>query len=141
MRFWDSSAIVPLIVEEADTALRRRQLEADGRMLVWYATWAEIESALCRKDREVAGIGDSVEAARTRLVRLAASWTEIEPTQQVRARALRLLRTHALRAADAFQLAAALVVFRERTAAHDFLTGDARLREAARAEGFRVKGD
>ena len=45
---------------------------------------------------------------------------------------------HALRAADAFQLAAALVACRDPPAGHSFLSGDARLLHAARLEGFEV---
>ena len=57
----------------------------------------------------------------------------------VRSRALRLLRVHSLRAADAFPLAAALVAFAERTTGRHFLTGDSRLGAAALAEGFTVE--
>jgi len=56
----------------------------------------------------------------------------------VRARAARLLSLHPLRAADALQLAAALVWCRERTAEAPFVCLDDRLRLAAAREGFRV---
>jgi len=51
---------------------------------------------------------------------------------------VRLLRIHPLRAADAFQLAAALVACEERPAGFSFLTGDERLGEAAENEGFAL---
>ena len=57
----------------------------------------------------------------------------------VRNRAIRLLRVHPLRAADAFQLAAALVAFRAQPQDAIFLTGDERLRLAAEREGFDAR--
>lgn len=74
--------------------------------------------------------------ARIRLDMLRESWVEVQPTVAVRDRALRLLRTHPLRAADAFRLAAGLAACQEKTRGFTFLTGDERLREAAEAEGF-----
>ncbi|MFY9343542.1 MAG: hypothetical protein WAT39_13685 [Planctomycetota bacterium] len=53
-------------------------------------------------------------------------------------RARRLLANHPLRAADACQLAAALIACRERPDALGFVTLDSRLAEAARREGFTV---
>jgi predicted nucleic acid-binding protein len=64
---------------------------------------------------------------------------EVQPTSAVRARALRLLRVHPLRAADAFQLGAALTAFKEATAGNVFLTADVRLAKAAALEGFEVE--
>ena len=70
---------------------------------------------------------------------LAASWFEVEPTEAVRSRALRLLRVHPLRAADSLQLAAALVATGENPAAFAMVTSDEWLREAALKEGFVVE--
>ncbi len=64
-------------------------------------------------------------------------WTEVLPSDEVRARARRLLRVHALRAADALQLAAALV-WAGSPAGHGFVTYHERLGLAARLEGFTV---
>jgi predicted nucleic acid-binding protein len=69
---------------------------------------------------------------------LVALWTEIQPGEVLRERALRLLASHNLRAADALQLAAALVWAEERPAGRIFICLDARLREAARLDGFTV---
>ncbi len=138
MKFWDRSAITPLLVEEVDSGKRESDLRSDTAMLVWYGTLAEIESALCRRLREnPAWSGEGV-IAREKLRYLSDSWMEVEPTRMVRSRALRLLRVHSLRAADAFQLAAALVAFGEQTTDRQFLTGDSRLGAAALAEGFVV---
>jgi len=137
MRFWDSSALTPLLVDEALSDMRGRCLREDPAVVVWYATPAEIESAIARRCRE--GMpADVARAARNRLRALADAWYEVQPTVAVRERAIRLLRVHPLRAADAFQLAAALIACRERPSGTAFLTGDERLRTAAEDEGFDV---
>jgi predicted nucleic acid-binding protein len=138
MNFWDSSAITPLLVEEADTPLRQRQYRESGILTVWYGTVLEIHSALSRKRREDHLTPQQLRSARAALDTLAGSWDEVCPGLQVRDRAVRLLYTHPLRAADAFQLAAALVITRESPNGNRFLTGDQRLRDAAEQEGFNV---
>jgi hypothetical protein len=63
---------------------------------------------------------------------------EVLPSEILRRRSERLLAVHALRATDAFQLAAALPWSRGEPAARAFVSLDERLREAARREGFRI---
>ena len=65
-------------------------------------------------------------------------WTEVDSLPPVRERADRILAIHPLRAADALQLAAALVLTDERPRAFSFVTTDKRLGDAASAEGFEV---
>lgn len=77
-------------------------------------------------------------AAEPRLDRLAARWTEIDAVLPVREGAERLLRIHSLGAADALQLAAALVAVDARPRRRHFVTLDEALARAARAEGFEV---
>ena len=60
--------------------------------------------------------------------------------EAVRQRAERLVGVHALSAADALQLAAALVVSREQPETLEFVTLDRVLARAARLEGFPVIG-
>jgi uncharacterized protein len=139
MRFWDSSAITPLLVVEADSAQRERQLADDADMLVWFGTLTEVESSLARRKRAGELPAESELRARRHLDQLSAHWTEVTPTTEVRARAIRLLRVHPLRAADAFQLAAALIFCREQPQHLPFLTADQRLRTAADLEGFPMK--
>ena len=139
MRFWDSSAITPLLVVEADSAQRERQLADDADMLVWFGTLTEVESSLARRKRAGELPAESELRARRHLDQLSAHWTEVTPTTEVRARAIRLLRVHPLRAADAFQLAAALIFCREQPQHLSFLTADQRLRTAADLEGFSVE--
>jgi hypothetical protein len=138
VRFWDPSAVVPLCVVEPATAQVRRLSEEDGALVAWWTTRTECISALARRRRE-GGIGAAVEErARAILASLAASWSEVLPSEAVRERAERLLGAHPLRAADGLQLAAALVWSRERTRGQAFVCFDERLRAAAAREGFSV---
>jgi uncharacterized protein len=136
MTFWDSSALAALLLAEETSSLREEQYRSDPAVLIWFATPAEIESALTRRRRDGSLAREEENHARRRLFHLSESWMEVEPRRQVRDRAIRLLRVHPLRAADALQLAAALVCSRERPETMAFLTGDQRLRSAAEAEGF-----
>jgi hypothetical protein len=63
---------------------------------------------------------------------------EIEPSEIVRESALRFLRVHPLRAADALQLAAAFTASERRPASLQVVTLDERLADAARKEGFTL---
>jgi predicted nucleic acid-binding protein len=138
MRFWDSSALVPLVCAEAQSARCRALLQSDPQIHVWFLTSVEILSGLARKRREEELSEEQRLAARERLQALETAWTELDPAVAVRARARRLLEVHTLRAADALQLAAALVLFEERTEGAEFVTLDLPLGEAARREGFTV---
>jgi predicted nucleic acid-binding protein len=69
---------------------------------------------------------------------LAGDWSEVPPSDRVRDDARRLVRVHDLRAADAFQLAAARVASDEQPETLPFVTLDERLALAARREGFSV---
>jgi len=137
VRFWDSSAIVPLCVDAPEAKATRALLRRDWAMAVWWATRAECVSALARQVREgsidVRGEGQ----ARAVLATLAQVWSEVQPSEALRTLAERLLATHPLRAADALQLAAALQ-WRGPSTAAEFVSFDARLRVAAQAEGFAV---
>lgn len=138
MRFWDSSALVPLLVEEPGSAGRLQELKADPAVLVWWGTPVECESALQRRLREGALNAEGARLARENLMRLAAAWREVPASAFVRTLAVRLLRTHPLRAADALQLAAALSLVQGGVADLVFLTADLRLAEAAEIEGLGV---
>jgi predicted nucleic acid-binding protein len=138
MRFWDSSALVPLVCAEAESARCRALLQSDAQIHVWFLTSVEIASALTRKRREGTLSEEQRHVARDRLQALETAWTEMDPAAAVRARARRLLEVHVLRAADALQLAAALALCEERTDGAEFVTLDTELREAAAREGFSV---
>ena len=137
--YWDASALVPLCVAES-TSPNLRRLAAGSAIVTWCLSAVEIASAIERRAREGA-LGSNARAlALGNLSELSASWTEITALETVRERALRLLATHTLRAADALQLAAALLAAGDRPARYGFVCGDARLRQAARREGFQPVG-
>ena len=138
MRFWDSSAIVPLLGDEAPRDALLRLLDADAELLVWWGTPVECVSALARRERAGGYTPDDVTGALARLARLAEGWLEVLPVDPVRTVARRLLRTHPLRAADSLQLAAAIVAAGHDPASLDFVSLDERLADAAGREGFRV---
>lgn len=138
MRFWDASAIIPLCLEEPRSPQLRRLAEEDSALVAWWSTPVECWSAFARLRRESILSRADEDQARALLSRLAKEWTEIEPGREVREQAARALRLHPLRAADALQLAAALVWADGRTAGHEFVCLDQRLGEAAQSEGFRV---
>lgn len=140
MRFWDASAVVPLLVEEPSSGGLRKRLAEDREVLVWWGTPVECASALARREREGALTRAEVIRAEQRLRHLAGSWLEVLPTDSVRSTAHRLLRVHPLRAADALQLAAAVVAAEHEPASLEMLVLDDRLAEAAEREGFVVSG-
>ena len=139
MRYWDTSALVPLVLEETSSEECRALLGDDCNVAVWALTRTEMVSAVRRKQRR--GETDRLAAAEAlrRVRRLEEGWTEIASLEPVRDRADRLLGVHALRAADALQLAATLVLCQERPAGWSFVTLDERLAAAAAAEGFEVR--
>ncbi len=138
MIFWDSSAIVPLLVNEPASDDAAAIVETDNAMIVWWATPVECLSAIARREADGTLASADADAARRGIDRLGNSWNEVLASDQVRERAGRLLRTHPLRAADALQLAAALTWARGRPRTHLFCTLDARLADAARKEGFEL---
>ncbi len=141
MRFWDSSAILPLIVEEVASVHMRSLHKSDRGMLVWWGTLVECRSGLARRERAgmiPATVGNEAERA---LNELAQYWTEVEPVDAVRDVASRLLGIHDLRAADALQLAAAVVARSDAPRTLQFVCLDRRLAAAASKEGLVAIGD
>lgn len=138
MKFWDSSALIPLLVPEPETRALGALLKADPVVAAWWGSRLECVAALARLERDRRIAGPHMAQARARLDRLADQWIEISPTSQVRDQAERLVRVHALRTADAHQLAAAVVASQHRPASLEFVTIDQRLADAARREGFHL---
>ena len=138
MRFWDASAVVPLCVQEPDSARVREILVEDASMVVWWGTRTECVSALMRRMREGGMTRTDERAARHVLRSLANAWMEMQPNETLRGLAERLLAVHPLRTADALQLAAAMLWCRQVPAGEDFVTFDQRLRDASFREGFTV---
>ena len=136
MKFWDASAIVPLLMTEPTTKTLRALAEKDPTMIVWWATEVECASAIARLDREEALDESAVTHAFDRLKQFANAWHEVDPSDPVREAAVRFLRVHPLRAADALQLAAAFIAAERRPSSLEMVTLDDRLAIAARKEGF-----
>lgn len=138
MRFWDSSALIPLFVLQPHSQVVRTLAESDPQMAVWWATPVECASALHRLRREGAfTASDAAQILAAMSMAFGAADT-VQAGDSLRAKALRLLGVHPLHAADALQLAAALILVRDAPAGREFVCLDERLREAALLEGFRV---
>jgi predicted nucleic acid-binding protein len=94
-------------------------------------------SAIARRQREGAA-ADLVAESYRRLGALRDGWQEVHASESLHRTAVRLLKTHPLRAGDALQLGAALVASNFEAYSAHFLTEDARLKQAAEREGFGV---
>ena len=138
MKFWDASAIVPLCLREPTSPRVGRVAEQDGALVVWWGTPVECYSAFARLRRDGVLSRAGEDQARHVLSQLAEEWTEVEPSREVRENAGRVLLLHLLRPPDSLQLAAALLWTHGRSAGHDMVCLDERLREAATREGFTV---
>jgi len=138
MTFWDSSAILPLLVGEASSEAVTAELLRDPEIVVWWATEVECVSALARLEREGDLDGPSMVSAVERLGAVGGAWREVQPIARVRQTATRLLRVHPLRAADALQLAAAIAAAEDDPRSLPLITLDDRLAIAAEREGFPV---
>jgi len=138
MRFWDSSAVIPLVLKETASEKVKQVIQGDEDLVVWWATRVECLSALARRRREGKLSVEAEGMAKGLLLALATGWSEVLPGELVRQRTERLLAVHPLRAADAFQLAAALVWAEEKPQGLEIVCLDPNIREAALKEGFEV---
>ena len=138
MRFWDSSAMTPLLIRESTSQQVRALFEQDPNVLLWWGARLEVISALARALREGVLSQAEIETARGLIDELVEGANIVEPTNAVSERAERLLMVHNLRAADALHLAAALIASKERPNGHGFVCLDKRLCGAASREGFSV---
>ncbi len=138
MIFWDSSAIVPLLVEEEETDYCLKALSEDQEMLIWCLSGLEVMSALCRRVREGSINERYFQATKRHLKDFVERAYEIKAIEQVKQRAVRLLEVHPLCATDACQLASALVATHEDPDRLVIVSFDQRLKTAAIKEGFIV---
>jgi len=138
VRFWDTSALIPLVVAERSTNVVRRWLREDPDVIVWTLTRVELLSALARRRRDEPSSASQLLAARRDFLSAWERWSEVTVVEGVRRYAERVVETHPLRAADALQIGAALVAAEENPARFEFVTLDRNLAEAAEREGFRV---
>jgi uncharacterized protein len=136
--FWDSSAVVPVLVEQDASSRVARWLAADDSLVVWTLTPVEVLSAFRRLVREGALEEAAAGLAETRLTELVRACHVVIDVEPVKSLAARLLRTHALRAFDALQLGAALHWVEGHPQSRTLHTLDSRLALAAQREGFLV---
>jgi len=138
MRFWDSSALVPLCLNSTQTKYCLDLFKKDSHIIVWCLTLSEIWSALCRQARDQTISDDHLQTAKKRARKLSDSWSEVVIVEKARERSLRLMEVHGLKAADSLQLAAALIAADEQTRQFEFVSLDKRLISAAQKEGFVI---
>ena len=125
-------------MQEPQTGKVQALVQQDGDLVVWWGSLIEGYSALARLRREQVLTSEEELQSRQMILRLSSQWTEVRPSNLVRDQASRVLLLHPLRAADALQLAAALVWAGSQTTSLEFVCLDHRLREAAAREGFQV---
>jgi predicted nucleic acid-binding protein len=136
--FWDSSAVIPCLIQQRTTTKARQWLRKRPRPVVCWFTVVEINSALALLLREGALSRSGHVVAIKQLRRLESRWVEVLPTTGLRRLANELLYKYELRAADALQLASAMVWCNEHPRNRSFITLDERLANAAAAAGFQV---
>jgi uncharacterized protein len=140
MKFWDTSALFVLLTVQKGSSNATGIFSSDSEIAIWWGTPVELASAAARLRR----MGEVDEAGYTRILSkigpVAQCAEEVQPSEEVRQTALRLIRVHDLRAADALQLAAALVWARHMPAGLEFVCMDTRLSMAAEKEGFTILG-
>lgn len=136
MRYWDTSALIPLVVEEGGSRKMEQLFRADESVATWWGTRIECLSAIRRKEREGHLGAEEANRACAALETLADDWAEVRPVVELRMTASRLLAVHPLSAGDAFQLAAALRWAGGMPEEAEMISLDARLRDAASREGL-----
>ena len=94
MRFWDASAIVPLLIMERATSTMQALAAKDAGMLVWWASQVECASAIARLERDGALDEDAANQAFDRLKQVAGGWHAVEASDPAREAAVRFLRVH-----------------------------------------------
>src|SRR5205085_5305403 len=102
--YWDTSPIIALLVGEP-AAARYRRFENE-RIVTWWGTSLECISAIARRQREGASAEIVAESSR-RLEAMRGGWQEVHASESLHRTAIRLLKTHPLRAGDAIQLGVA----------------------------------
>lgn len=135
--FWDTSAIVPLCLQQRASSLAH-QLLGQFAIVAWWATPVEARSALARELRHGFISAKERSEASLKLQILRQEWLEVHPDGVLRSFAEDLPDRFLLRAADALQLAAAYTWTMQRPASRPFISGDRRLLEAAEQLGFRT---
>lgn len=139
MRFFDASGLVKKYVRETDSARVRRLLRS-GEVALSRLSEVEVVSAFARLARDEAISVAQRDRAAAAFVSDLKAWHVIELTPDVMATARRLLMQHDLRAGDAVQLSAALVLqLGLGEALKEFVAYDHRILGVAAAEQLAVR--
>lgn len=138
MRYWDTSALVPLFIAESTTDVTRSWLRDDDVIVTWAWSRVEIASAMERRTRDGELSREQRRSVMNRLEEFSATWHEVVEMLAVRSRSMPLLARHPLRAANAAQLGAALHVQEQLGVPLQFVCLDRRLADAAEREGLAV---
>jgi hypothetical protein len=126
------------LVRDGVSARVEPLLEQDPEIAFWWGAPFECIGALAQARRRDRLSDVDFQKARALLDHLRETAVEVQPTEAVRDRALRILSVHTLRPGAAQELAAAFIWCRERTHEVVFVALDEPLRLAAALEGFRV---
>jgi predicted nucleic acid-binding protein len=138
VKFWDTSALAPLVIDEPATSSMRGLVAADPDVIVWTLSSVEMLSVLGRVGRQTPALADLLPGVRLDAIELFRHWTTVTHVEGTKRRAERLVGVHPLSAADALQLGAALLASGDRPETLPFVTLDRNLARAAQLEGFRV---
>ena len=136
--FFDSSAIIPVLLQQPFSARARQLLRKYQKPVLAWTTPIEVQSALSRLYREGYLNDKGYHTSMDRFLHIEDNRLEVLPTEKLRGLAREVLRNYDLRAADAIQLASALLWCNEKPKGKPFLTFDARLADAAAKAGFVV---
>jgi uncharacterized protein with PIN domain len=91
VRFWDTSALIPLILFEPGTARVIRWLRRDPDVTVWTLTRVELLSALARRRRAEPPSAPRIVQAKRDILEFWARWFEITAVERVRQLAERVV--------------------------------------------------
>ncbi len=132
---FDTSALIPLIVEEPSTPVCQRLWNEASRVASVRLLYAEASAALARAHRMARLTTTQLDAAIAALEDIVVELDHVEITDQLVRTAGALVRTHGLRGDDAVHLGAGLTVSDDDVV---FVTGDSNLAAAAHVLGIAV---
>jgi len=133
--YFDTSALVPLIVEEPSTPDCQRIWNEASRAVSVRLLYAEASAALARAHRMTRLTTTQLDEALAALDDIVTELDHVEITDQLVRAAGALARSHGLRGYDAVHLGAGLSVADDDVV---FVTGDSNLAAAAQTLGIAV---
>jgi uncharacterized protein len=133
--YFDTSALVPLMIDEESTGLCTRLWDESSRVVSVRLLYPEARAALAKAQRMGHLTSDQLVKAVAELDSIVAQIDHVELTAELAATAGGLAQDHGLRGYDAVHLAAALAVADDDLV---LVTGDAELATAATSEGLSV---